>query len=383
MSVCTSEGFPEVARFHTGRAVPELKWSPAGQLCIAQSFCWSADLSLLCSVDMPHKACSSAKCSALIWDPELAAVVHSLGPAVSALLHKPEARYWTEHVAWSTSCLYLLAQGASGSGYTGDEDYNPCEGRVSGWLVIADVVQGTVVAKSRVSLTEGRSCDNPFAIMWVPHAQAEILQPSTQVENLLSLMQAGFAVGNLPKGSGMVGAKFSPFADFLAVQSDRSAVEVQLLSCSIVGPQVCLRLVQTFQRISASHAIFSFGWLPESSVLYMQRDHDFVLYEHEKQVRCQKADLGEDQNCQSLSHSGKLAILASWTRDGFYIICMDSGQTCWGLPCPQGCMTNEGGRSALSYNVSVCGWMPTGLGLICRREAVGIGPPSVRMYWFA
>ena len=37
--------------------------------CIAQSSCWSADLSLLCSVDKPVQASSAPKCSALIRDP--------------------------------------------------------------------------------------------------------------------------------------------------------------------------------------------------------------------------------------------------------------------------------------------------------------------------
>ena len=86
----TAEGFPEVARFHTRDTAPELGWSPTGQLCIAQSYCCSEDLGLLCRVDLPVQAFSAAKCSALILDPELAAVVHFLGPDVSAALYKPE-----------------------------------------------------------------------------------------------------------------------------------------------------------------------------------------------------------------------------------------------------------------------------------------------------
>ena len=180
-------------------------------------------------------------------------------------------------------CRYLLAQGSPESENRDEEDFDPYEGEVSGWLVIADVMQGKVVAKSRVSSTEGRSCDYPFAVMWVPNAQAVILQPYTQVENLRSLTQAGFAVGNLPKGSEIAG-EFSPYADFLAVQSHGSDREdVQLLSCSIVGPHIHLKVVQRFQRSSFSRTISSFGWMPESSVLCMQRDHDFVMYEHGKQ----------------------------------------------------------------------------------------------------
>ena len=237
----TSEGLPEVARFHTTNAEPELKWSPAGQLCIAQSCCRSAAFSLQCSVDLHIQASNSAKCSALIWDPKLAAVVHRVGPDVSALLHKPEPRYRTEDVNWATSCQYLLAQGSLGT----DEDYNEeCglfHGKVSGWLVIADVVQCKVGAKSRVHSTVGRSNDNPFAILWVPYARAVILQSYTQVEDLPSLAQAGFAVGNLPMGTEKAGG-FSPTAEFLAVRYSRSdREEVQLLSCSIVGPHVCLK----------------------------------------------------------------------------------------------------------------------------------------------
>ena len=138
----TSEGLPEVARFHTGDAEPELEWSPAGQLCIAQSSWPSADLGLRCNLDLPVQASSSAKSSALIWDPELAAVVHHLGPEVSAVLHKPEPCYQTEGAMWATSCRYLLAQGSPHPlNQDFDEDYDPFVGEVSGWLGIADVVR--------------------------------------------------------------------------------------------------------------------------------------------------------------------------------------------------------------------------------------------------
>ena len=253
----TSEGLPEVARFHTGDAEPELERSPAGQLCIAQSSWQSADLSLQCSVDLPVQESSSAKSSALIWDPELAAVVHHLGPEVSAVLHKPEPCYQTEGAMWATSCRYLLAQGSPhplNKDY--NEDYHPYEVEVSGWLVIADVVQNKVVAKSRVKSTEGRDIDYLFAILLVPYAQAVILQPYTQVKDLPSLTQAGFSVGNLPKGT-EIGGGFSPDAEFLAVQSSRSAREdVQLFSCSIVGPHVCLTLVRGGSSATASLAQF-------------------------------------------------------------------------------------------------------------------------------
>ena len=87
---------------------------------------------------------------------------------------------------------------------------------------MADVVQGKVVAKSRVSSTQGRPCDYPFAVMCIPYAQAVILHPSTQVENLHSLTQAGSAVRKLPKGLEIAGEEFTPKGDFLTVQSCRS-----------------------------------------------------------------------------------------------------------------------------------------------------------------
>ena len=106
---------------------------------------------------------------------------------------------------WSSLCRYLLAQGSPESETSGDEDCDPYEGEVSGWLVMADVVQGKLVAKSRVSSTQGRPCDYPFAVMCGPHAEAVILHPCTQVENLHSLTQAGFAVQKPSKGLEMLG----------------------------------------------------------------------------------------------------------------------------------------------------------------------------------
>ena len=243
----TKDGFREIVQFCTGRLEPDIKWSSSVQLCVAQ---------LLDAAPGPHDACSDAgigapteAAAAFIYDPKAAAVVCSLGSEASGTLRTLGQGHCTS-TAWAPSSRCLLVLGV----HLG----NPGVARVPGWLAIADVVHGQVIAHCTVTVQPSDPLGSP-AIIW--HPQGLVWQADVQVQDPAALQRAGFATGALPKDLEFVLACFSADARHLLTFHRKQHLEGDnvMLRCSIMGVQIHMEVVQFVTGVDTSRTLHHAG----------------------------------------------------------------------------------------------------------------------------
>ena len=150
-----SAGFEQLASFCTDHLRPCLQWSPGDLLCFAQSSCLMWPEAWAYGAASPKHFKPSA---AFVWDPCTSSVILSLCDEAAAGLCSllPGCRTCSQ---WSPSGQYLLVHGARQGAHYHEE--------VDGWLMITDLMSGTVVVQSTYTALH-RCGYSGCSIMWHP-----------------------------------------------------------------------------------------------------------------------------------------------------------------------------------------------------------------------
>lgn len=420
----TSGGMRELARFYTGNLWPTIQWSPSGHLCVAQllrgKFKPSRDAPCcqLYGAGLVQELFTQS--AAFVWDPKTAQIIQSLSSDTSSAL-RVQGRGCIVIPVWSPSCQYMLV--------TGDPDQGETEhdGRRRGWLLIADMSQGRIVAQCQTSMMPDFPIDCLFsAVWWHPSSKGLIFRCDVWLQDTAPILQAGFALGSLPRLLTMHAAGFCADATYLVARSTKqqySPVEVPLpavlVRCSMEGLHIGLDEGQPLVLQGSWNAEY-LGWLPGCSTLFMECTVPespmvrHVIWQHSAcSGRWLPQPYGQDTSeddaiavngpSQRYSPSGKLFVAAD--VPGLRIIDVKTCKNCWqaiskhtrlaepsawglrGLPdCdPQ--------PHAFQHVVhfEFCGWLPTGLGFVCstwecfhrREERATCAPPALHCYRFA
>ena len=382
-----TEGFEHLTTFSTGLSAPTMQWSPSAHLCIAQ-LCtpsrhlgWESDSGLR----------ESSMCSAAFtWDPKTRAFLHTLEPEVSAALRKL-ADGCKVFGCWAPSCRYLQLHGfpVSACGHSNKH---------SGWLVIVNVVTGSLAAQSILHSTESSGPPVHPAVAWHPSSAGLVIQADIEVQDIASIRHAGFATGVLPAHLRLLAVGSPSDADHLVASGPQGWV---LVSCRINEQDICLHKVQGMRTLEGGgDGTFNFGpSLPSFSTLWL-------YVSPPAELQCCQHDSGGSE--QPFSHARHCLCNARVSPSGrlfcpspcsLRVIEVHTRQRHWGARGNQPLLLGEvegdlpaqlqRPQRSLSEPVCVCCavWLPSGLGLLVSTYGgitpKGYMPPALHLIWYA
>ena len=332
-------------------------------------------------------------------------------------------------MVWSPSgrCLLLYGGDTRDKLLLEDDTKSSTETTAVGWLAVLDVSgPDRVLAHAKLVFGAGSQRDHCYtAAAWLPGSLGIVLSPDVQLQDRVSLQQAGFSVGTLPEQYMLHPASFHMGADHIVAKCPEqgtdfmSARTVQtLLRCSTSQQQTMFSREQALDWAAVSRlheaGCFCFsmlmqqGWeCPLPLVLHSwapQSDPEVPAAEN-GHARLLQAD-------RVLSLSG--AFFVDKGPGGLCIGDMGSHAQVWDMATSDPAwsqLTHEqqqhaqqglslGLEAALaSLNTPVqeesnesmmfdsgfqCdGWLPSGTGLLCRVDMGGLQPPSLQCIWFA
>ena len=363
-----SEGFQRQARFFTGLRKPLIKWSPTGHLCVAQPLAYfTRDSHVADSQMMPELSVRSA---AFTWSPETAAVLQCLDNEANAAL-RSLAEGCRAHASWSPSCQHLLWFGVHVPRRSYEWEQLP------GWVAIADVVTGRLVAQSSYSTVYKWGHEERLSIVWHPSSRGIIFQNDIGVQDLGRFHCVGFATGILPAGLRLHAGGFSSDASHLVAAlyslPSRCTEDFALVECGIDGSQIRLVWAQNLTLpTTSSEELQVVGWALGSLILVIQHrrtDGTFQPLVFEvggagvPGIATQRASL--QGSAQDISPSGRLYIADRFAC--VHIADVQSCQLCWISGGP-GLQEEQGMHDKLCRMLGRTvfhAWLPSGAGLVC------------------
>ena len=390
-----SEGFKQCARFDCQGRQAVIQWSPTSDLCVAQLLL--VGNSLCTAQEISRVADMSWNTAAFIYRPgsSWAAAHGGIAPCLSDQATEELStlgKACQVHSCWSPSGRYLLVHGV-----------DLCEyGRADawGWLAIADVEKGGVVAQSKLRTRSNRIKVERLSFAWHPSSRAVITSGDVEIQDMAAIRRAGFGIGKLPGRLCMHQAGFSADASMLIAKSPVYVDDHLLffhLECTLTGLQICLGQPQVLAPSTGHDESFVVGWLPGANTVLMQRDDTgTVMLSH---VGCQNVLSSGSAASMSdrISSSGNVFLMAdSQDEPATSIAEVQSGQLLWeprtyDLSWPAMHELLEGSAPHFLPTWLVChAWAPTGVGPVCslpgRDETAGGGgylPPALHFYMFA
>ena len=148
------------------------------------------------------------------------------------------------------------------------------KGQQPGWVAIADVVTGRIIAQSLYGTVFKWGYEQRLSIVWHPSSRGIIFQDDTEVQDLGCFHHAGFATGILPALARMHAGGFFADASHLVAQlyslPSRWVEGFALVRCSIDGSQICLERAQNLMMPVYCSKLQIVGWEPGSLTLVMQ-----------------------------------------------------------------------------------------------------------------
>ena len=263
-----SAGYKQCARFDSQVREPVIYWSPASCLCVAQLLAkgtrgryaldagWSTDMSM--------------KTAAFIYNPDFGAAHNAdEGPCLTdyATIHLSSlGKRCQVRSCWSPSGQYLLVYGVElpKFGMCGD----------AGWLAIADVERGSLVAQSKLKVLRTLDAEG-LSFVWHPILQAFICGGNVGIHDMAAIRMAGFGIGTLPEKLCVNHAGFSADASLLVAEAavlGHDCLRFYHLECKLAGLQICLGQPQVTASAENHEEIFIVGWLPGANTVLMQSD---------------------------------------------------------------------------------------------------------------
>ena len=145
-----------------------------------------------------------------------------------------------------------------------------------GWLAIADLEQGRIIAEANFKSSFKLFAEERLSFVWHPSSRAIIVQDDVELQDIAAITRAGFVIGQLPADLRMHQAGFSADASFIIAErydiSDRARYDFYYLECSLQGLQVCLGRPQDSALPEDHRDIFSLCWMPGSNTLILECD---------------------------------------------------------------------------------------------------------------
>ena len=367
----TSVGNQQQARLLTGVRPPVIQWSASGSLLIAQLFRYNTN-DFYQAVDLHLMQELSVQSAAFTWSPERSAVLHCLDQEASAALQML-SEGCTVYGIWSPSCQYLLMHGA---GFPVTD-----EKRVPGWVAIAEVAEGRIIAQSGLELAWTFDANEKLSIAWHPTSRGLVFRGDIHIHDMGIFAQAGFATGLLPAQLRMHPVGFSADASHLVAQW-QSSPSLMLVSCNMHELQIDLVQARPLLVPGGSEEVRPIGWLPGFATMLLERKcadgtSQPLTSEAGAVGPCGQADYARSASRNRISPSGRLSFSESYCPLRMFEV--QSGRQCWDSHTPgagwagaqmEGMLCGQGAPQTLGFQA----WLPSGLGLVC--DAMGGDHPD-------
>ena len=393
-----SDGFKQCARFDSQVRAPIIHWSPASCLCVAQLLATGTrgcyDLDAGWSIDM------SMKTAAFIYHPDWGSAYGCdealcLSDQATIRLSTLGKRCQVQS-CWSPSGQYLLVHGAQFPGHGRTE--------ASGWLAIADVEKGKLVAESNFRSASTESDEAHLSFVWHPSSQALIMHGALELLDMAAITRAGFGVGRLPSELRMHAAGFSADASLLLAESYDTYIGhdrwcCYCVECSIQGLQVCLRQRQTQALPDFDEEVYIIGWTPGANTLFLEcAGMGSPTQIPVSGTGCKQADPSWTalSGCGRICSSGmlymkgssldeELCMTIAEVKGGQEILCPSTSDLDWSAMHEQ-----PEGFEGVPDSLRCQAWAPTGVGPVCSSigiDALAYGggylPPALHFYIFS
>ena len=369
-------GFQQQARIFTGTAEPVLQWAPrAPHLSLAQ-------LPKLNPLQI-----QSGLVGAVILDADSSSVLQRVGQTENEVMPRltdPSVR----SITWSPTCELVLIHGGTRS--------HPAS---AGWLAVISMHEDRVLAQAQLIFGTGKGTSFGHTAVWHPSSKGILLCGAVELEDAAPFHQAGFVVGSLSRGYYLEGPNFLANAEHLVVGvmcEDEFGLRLNhaLLRCCIEGQQMSFTVEDhadlcpdPFDRRSALSQI--------RMLAHLNAQHPAPMVAASRAAADSQRAFAQAQlmhSYQHLSPSGRF--LLDHSPDGLYIMDRQTNAKPWKMATAEPLLMETqqalgllGGSLGLqnvahpldqacdeyAWAMEWAGWLPSGLGVLCRAYGVGQG----------